>query len=229
MVLRATYKPLILITMCAINTFYANAQFIASMDVDSDACAGDTLSVSIGFGAQNSIVLSQPTGTMSHPGLTFLPDGDMCDSVCFYSTSVTLEGFDENAVITSAQDIKYVRINIEHSFLGDLFFGLKCPNGQRIALMKSGGNPPVIDSCEEVVTPDFIGWDRSANNNGSVFLGLANDIDNMHNPCDRFSQCTRHRLELLLERQYRDWYRLCRRRRTYLPCHEYAQRIKSIH
>ncbi len=184
MELRATYKPLIFITMCAINTIHSNAQFIASMDVDSVACAGDTLSVSIGFGAQNSIVLHGPTGTMSHPGLTFLPDGSMCDSICYYSTSVVLEGFDDSTVITSAQDIKYVRINIEHSFLGDLFFGLECPNGQQIALMKAGHNPNRHDSCGEMVPPNFIEWDHSTSNWQSAFLGLANDNDAHDDPCD---------------------------------------------
>lgn len=90
---------------------YADAQTVVSVSVDSTVCVGDTVYVNVGYRNSNNVVVVNSTGTLSHPGRTFLPDGAKCDGNCDYRTSVTFSGFNDNAIIHSAQDIKYVRRN----------------------------------------------------------------------------------------------------------------------
>ena len=118
----------------------AAAQQIESMDIDTVLCVGDSLHISTGFGPGHNVVLSLPTASISHPQTTFLPDGVICDSTlgtCTYRSPITFSAFRSNAIITSAQDIDFVRLNIEHSWMSDIFIALECPNGQFASLMNT--------------------------------------------------------------------------------------------
>ncbi len=69
----------------------------------------------------------------------FIPDGPNCVNAlgtqCF-SSSVNFTAFSPGATITSAADILSVRINMEHSFIGDISIALKCPNQNSVLLME---------------------------------------------------------------------------------------------
>jgi len=66
--------------------------------------------------------------TKGHAETTFIPDGV---GDC-YESRVTFADFKESTVITDASNIDYVRINMEHSHIGDMQISLICktPAGQ---------------------------------------------------------------------------------------------------
>jgi gliding motility-associated-like protein len=68
-------------------------------------------------------------------GTTFLPDGTGVS----YTTTITQVDFLPGQVITSANDISSICINMEHSWLGDLSIRLICPNGQSVILKQYPG------------------------------------------------------------------------------------------
>jgi hypothetical protein len=63
-------------------------------------------------------------------GQTFLPDG----SGVSYSTCITVDCFASDQVITNANQIVSICLNIEHSYLGDLDIIIHSPNGQTASL-----------------------------------------------------------------------------------------------
>src|SRR5690606_32334223 len=79
-------------------------------------------------------------------GVTFLPDGDGTS----YSTTLTLNCYAEDAVITDGSQLINICINIEHSYAGDLDIRLISPDGSSVFLHEWG-------------TPGF-------------YLGQANDL-----------------------------------------------------
>jgi subtilisin-like proprotein convertase family protein len=69
------------------------------------------------------------------PDITLLPDGDGIS----YSSKIALDCFDPAATITTADDLKSICLDMEHSYLLDLVLTLTCPNGQSIDLFNSPG------------------------------------------------------------------------------------------
>ena len=155
-------------------TLTAAGQEIVSMQVDTVACLGDTVGVSIGFQPWRNIVLQNGVATLGSESDEFLPDGVVCDGKCSYESPVVFTDFTHGATITSAGDILYVRLNIEHSFLGDIYMGIKCPNGQRASLMNWAGTG--TSACTDSVPSSHRGWSNAyTNTGGGTFLGEAYD------------------------------------------------------
>ncbi len=171
---RYLYKYIIITLVALVAPMVATAQNIVSVNVDTIACLGDTVPVSIGFRPQREIVVQNGIATLGSNDMAFLPDGVVCNGSCSYEAPVFFTDFDSTATITSTNDILYVRINMEHSFIGDIYIGLKCPNGQRASLMNWAGTG--TSPCTDSVPMSHRGWDRSyANTGGGTFLGLAYD------------------------------------------------------
>ncbi|MFM7769508.1 MAG: CUB domain-containing protein, partial [Bacteroidota bacterium] len=61
---------------------------------------------------------------------TFLPDGTGLST----SSPVTVNCYNSNQTISSANDIQSICLNMEHSWLADLSISLTCPNGQSVLL-----------------------------------------------------------------------------------------------
>ncbi len=163
---------------------YADAQTVVSVSVDSTVCVGDTVYVNVGYRNSNNVVVVNSQGTLSHPGCIFLPDGVRCNGECYYHTSVNFAGFSNSATIRSAEDIKYVRLNIEHSFIGDLYIALECPNGQRVALMKSQveGN---YSECGDIIPENHKSWDQTYPTAGpGASIGIPYDASSNLDACD---------------------------------------------
>lgn len=118
---------------------------------------------------------SEPISYNINTDTLFLPDGD---HTC-YNTNIPFNIFNEDATITSIDDIERIYLNIEYSFLGDLSIMIECPNGQK-CLLKAYENG----------TMPFLNWTNigGTNNLGSsgghtVHLGLAPDPNNSTSPC----------------------------------------------
>lgn len=153
-------------------------------NVDTASCVGDTLRVSVGYLLERSIVVENPPTSISHPQRTFLPDGKVCDSAlgtCTYRSPITFSAFDLGTVISSPRDIDFVRINIEHSCIGDIFVALQCPNGQFASLFNSRQQH---SACSDSLFDSLVGWDTTYRNVGFQYnLGVPFD-SYAPNQCD---------------------------------------------
>ncbi|MDD3860614.1 MAG: hypothetical protein PHW83_10475, partial [Bacteroidales bacterium] len=93
-------------------------------------CAGSEIGISIG-GAGNSIEVDPYSGEVSASlgvgETTFIPDGPSCTEQC-YESSVVFTDFAPGAIVESAEAIRYLRINTEHTFIGDLQISLVGPD-----------------------------------------------------------------------------------------------------
>lgn len=108
--------------------------------IPQHACAGDSFLIEL-----SHVSLT----TLGHHDRVFLPDGEPCgDDGCSYISSVDFNAFPDTALLRSVNDINYLRLNIEHSWIGDIYIELKCPNGQHASLMNwsHGGSSFCTDS-----------------------------------------------------------------------------------
>ena len=99
----------------------AGAQQIVRVDVDTVACLHDTVRIAVGHTAAADVEVRDMLLNLSHAERAFLPDGVSCPPYgCSYRSHVTFSGLDNSVQIRTVEDIKYVRLNIEHSFIGEL-------------------------------------------------------------------------------------------------------------
>jgi gliding motility-associated-like protein len=149
-------------------------------------CAGTEVELSVGYdflsALQVDTVGSEQLTALSVTDTIFLPDGLPChDGVeqsgqlqyCSYISPVTFTSFSPAATIQSANDILFVRIKIEHSYIGDIWIRLICPNQQYVSILKkmSSGS----SSCSSQIPASEWGWNGSGS--GGAYLGQAYDSD----------------------------------------------------
>ena len=104
----------------------------------NDVCQGTEIPLLISMDSAANIIV-EPVGSTQESSLAvdstvFIPDGPNCSTQC-YSSAVNFTAFPPNATITQASDILGVRLNIEHSFIGDINISLICPNSRSVLLM----------------------------------------------------------------------------------------------
>ncbi len=135
----------------------------------------DTAFVTIGYRDESNIVLQPVTPVLSasqiYDSTLFIPDGPSCPTQ-YLTSSLFFTDFASGSIITSANDILSVCVNMEHSFVGDLGFRIICPNGQSVQLDSNthsggaylgvpygGNNHAVYDNgCNAVNNPYGNGW-----------------------------------------------------------------------
>ncbi len=106
----------------------------------NDVCEGAQIPLLVSMDSAATIIVA-PVGSIQETSLAvdstvFIPDGPNCSGMprC-YSSSVNFTVFPPNATIGRAQDILGIRINMEHSFIGDINISIICPNGRTALLM----------------------------------------------------------------------------------------------
>ena len=111
----------------------------------------------------------------------FIPDGQPCHEgqlqsgqlqYCSYVSSVTITDHPLYSTIQSANDILYVRVKIEHSFIGDLWIRLTCPNQQYVSILKKNGSTGQ-SSCSQQIPVSEWGWNETGQ--AGAFFGVAYD------------------------------------------------------
>ena len=110
----------------------------------------------------------------------FIPGGIFCDGSCFSTKTLHVEDYQNDAVVNTASDIKYVRLNMEHSWIGDLYIRISCPNGQHATIMKKA-TPLSTSGCAGQIPGEDWGWQDSTSTKGAHF-GWYNYTD--VNGCD---------------------------------------------
>ena len=119
-------------------------------------CPGNTKPISIGYDGSGSFVEVTHPGvhietTLGEANTIFLPDGTECDPdgdgvySCEYVSSVTFTQFAAGAVVRDYNDILYLHMNMEHTYIGDLYIALECPEDnygitRRATILNFGGN-----------------------------------------------------------------------------------------
>ena len=103
-------------------------------------CVGQTVTPTVGTASSNQFVLdpvsyTQPA-SLAVSDTVFLPDGAYCPPYgYYYRSTVTFTQFAPNATLTSANDLLYVRIKMEHSAIEDLNIEIYCPNGNHSTIL----------------------------------------------------------------------------------------------
>lgn len=158
-------------------------QTLERFSVPTSMCAGSSQTVTFGYSPFRNIVISEHHNTLGHSERIFLPDGVPCGTMgCSYRSHVVFSSFAPGATITSVQDIKYVRLNMEHSWIGDIYIGITCPNGQKASLLKYSGNGSA--DCTDNIPSSHRGWASGNNVNLSIHLGNVQPGGNSTHPCD---------------------------------------------
>lgn len=157
------------------------AQCDLTVNIPVSICAGDSVIVTFGFDDLHNVKVQCYSTTMGHGDLIFLPDGHDCPGTgCVYHSEVDFRAFDQGALMTSANDIKYLRVKIEHSYIADLYFDLRCPNGTKVDLMRFGGT--LNTECADNVPSGSRTWLEGSNTYPNSYFGMADHHDG--NYCD---------------------------------------------
>ena len=125
-------------------------------------CAGSEVQLSVGYdflsALQVDTVGSEQITALSVCDTVFLPDGMPCNNgveqsgqlqYCSYISPVTFTSFSPSATIQSANDILYVRVKLEHSWVGDIWIRLICPNQNYVSILKKYNSGAT--SCASVI------------------------------------------------------------------------------
>ncbi len=148
-----------------------------------EMCAGDANIITVGHDSTNNVYIGTHESVLTWTDTVFLPDGVYCEPYgCSYRSPLTFSDYAETDVITSADDILYIRLNMEHSYIGDLYINLTCPNGQKADILRYGGAG--TSSCNGTIPTSSKGWQGGSNASGGVFLGQAYDYNSSTNKCD---------------------------------------------
>ncbi len=109
----------------------------------------------------------------------FIPDGQPCNGSCVGTMNIQVSGYPIDGTVQTADDIRYLRLKAEHSYLGDLWISLTCPNGQRTSILKkySSGS----SGCSAQIPAADWGWQTS--DSPVIRFGLYNKLD-ASNKCD---------------------------------------------
>lgn len=97
---------------------------------------------------ENATLLFQPVEIetdflpldFSNYDTVILPDGS---NIC-YNDDIWVGSFQENQHLVSVNQLKSIKLNIEHSYLGDLSITLICPNGSSAVLKSFNAGVPIV-------------------------------------------------------------------------------------
>lgn len=147
------------------------AGLFSQINIDTLVCMEQRQTVRIGHAVTNEVVVVDHQATLSHPGRVFLPDGVPCNGTCTYRSPVTFDNFLPGQTVSSVEEIVYVRLNIEHSYIGGLYVSLRCPNGTRATLMRFNGDS---SPCRDTIPTSARNWHSGSNVSGQTNLGVPN-------------------------------------------------------
>ena len=153
-------------------------------------CAGTEVELTVGYdylsALQVDTVGSEQITALAVCDTVFLPDGVPCDNgvevgntqFCSYISPVTFTSFSPAATIQSANDILFVRVKLEHSWVGDIWIRLICPNQQYVSILKKYNMGQT--TCSSVIPATEWGWNGSGTT--SAYFGQAYDYSSGCDP-----------------------------------------------
>ncbi len=136
-----------------------------------DLCKGEPFNIYVSSDGIGSVDVVRPNGgsatTLGVPDTVWLPDGVPCNGTCFFRSCVTFSDFSTGATIRDENDLLYVLLNIEHSFIGDIYIALSCPNGQRSVILPQSGNGSA--NCRSEIPTGYDSWPGETSNTSYDF------------------------------------------------------------
>lgn len=175
---------MLIIMAILLATLHGAAQTFGTIDIPSHYCAGSSDTIRFGMNSEFDVTIAPINTSISLSNQAFLPDGVECNGSCSYTSTITFNGFPSNTTITSVNDIKYIRLNMEHSYIGDIYIGITCPNNTKASLMNwsGGGND---SECANTVPSNHRGWNTNGSNtNKSTYFGVPIDDEDDLFPCN---------------------------------------------
>ncbi|MCR4827970.1 MAG: gliding motility-associated C-terminal domain-containing protein [Bacteroidales bacterium] len=172
--------------LCLLLTLKLSAQEIVGLNLYPHACAGRSFVVTFGHSDTNTVQISLPEASLGHADTIFLPDGVSCGTMgCSYQSPVVFTDFPSSgpgSTITSVNDIKYVRLKMEHSYIGDIHINLTCPNNHSASLLNFSGYG--TSDCTSSIPQSRRGWQEGNNMDNGTFLGNPIDDEDYLYPCN---------------------------------------------
>ena len=145
----------------------------SNIPIEDTLCIGEETEITGGIVGTDTVGVSPATSAILGGGIMgeqiFLPDGNNVN----YETTISIDEFEPDQVITSISDIVSMCVNMEHSFLGDLEMMLTCPDGTSVNIFNAYYGTGLFG-------PGFGG--------GGTFMGDAND-DGSNAPGIGFTYC----------------------------------------
>ena len=150
-------------------------------------CSGDEMNVLFGNTSQNTIrivdsIVSQQDAALTVQDTIFLPDGVNCGQGCAYQSPVKFTSFIPHSHISSPDDILYVRIKMEHSYVGDLYIALTCPEQQTVKIMNKYGSSGSA-ACASAI-PQPWGWTQTGSVSHKAHFGEIGFANSSAEKCD---------------------------------------------
>ncbi len=136
-----------------------------------DLCKGEPFNIYVSSDGIGSVDVVRPNGgsgsVLGVPDTVWLPDGIPCNGSCFFRSCVTFTDFSAGATIRDENDVLYLLLNIEHSFIGDIYIALTCPNGQRSVILPQSGNGS--SACRSEIPTGYDTWPGGSTNTSYDF------------------------------------------------------------
>lgn len=159
-------------------------EFIDMIDFPT-MCAGKDYLITGSYEPGSEILMHRVQSTLASADTAFLPDGIACEPYgCSYRSTLTFTDYSSNAYVRDANDIYYVKINMEHSYIGDIYINITCPTGQKADIMRWSGSGST--ECNSQIPTSATGW-QSGDNYMYAYFGQAYDYQDYNDYCDRNS------------------------------------------
>ena len=135
-------------------------RFIGYVWLDTSFLASDTIEQYV---TENEIIelIFRSWIAVAHPysyvndSILYIPHVDYCDGECFLYRTFNIQEFEPTDTIQNENDIEYLRLKMEHSYISDLWISLVCPNGQYATILRKGNN---ANNCQSNIPSTEIGW-----------------------------------------------------------------------
>ena len=154
-------------------------------NIPTIVCADSTYTFTIGYDTTNKdIVIKPQEAKIDSAKQMFVSESSTsgtCNEDCTNYSPISYSGYSGN--ISSANDIKYIRLNIEHACIQDLNIKISCDNGQKKAsiLNHSGQTILVNGNCDRSEITS--GWTSNPSQIPLKF-GYQNPNDANNSYCD---------------------------------------------
>ena len=125
-----------------------------------------------GIAYGNEFSFRSASNSYTNTDTIFLPDGMDCGNGCAYISSLNITDNISHATVQSTDDILYVRIKLEHSYIGDLYIAITCPNGQNAKILKKFGNNTTTE-CSSLIPTNGWGWNVTSGVEKNTDFGIA--------------------------------------------------------
>ncbi|MBO4589319.1 MAG: gliding motility-associated C-terminal domain-containing protein [Bacteroidales bacterium] len=141
-------------------------------------CHGEPFNIYVSTDGVGAIDVVRPSGgastTLGVTDTVWIPDNVPCNGECTYRSSVTFTDFSSNATVRNANDILYVLLNLEHSYIGDIYIALTCPSGRTaVILPQSGGGSSSSTTCHDLVPSGYNSWGDVATTYDNYDFGIS--------------------------------------------------------